>query len=54
MAVKVINKTKLEAEGKFIELEEINALTKLDHLNIVKYYETYSDEKYVYLLMEYC
>ena len=28
-------------------------LTKLDHPNIVKYYETYIDEKYIYLVMEY-
>jgi len=28
-------------------------LTKLDHPNIVKYYETYVDEKYIYLVMEY-
>ena len=29
-------------------------LTKLDHPNIVKYYETYDDVKYMYLVMEYC
>ena len=28
-------------------------LTRLDHPNIVKYYETYIDEKYIYLVMEY-
>ena len=28
-------------------------LTKLDHPNIVKYYETYIDEKFIYLVMEY-
>ena len=28
-------------------------MTKLDHPNIVKYYETYVDEKYIYLVMEY-
>jgi len=31
----------------------VNILTKLDHPNIVKYYETYIDEKYIYLVMEY-
>ena len=29
-------------------------LTTLDHPNIVKYYETYDDSKYMYLVMEYC
>jgi calcium-dependent protein kinase len=30
-------------------------LTTLDHPNIVKYYETYDDDrKYIYLVMEYC
>ena len=29
-------------------------LTKLDHPSIVKYYETYDDTKYMYLVMEYC
>jgi calcium-dependent protein kinase len=33
--------------------EEVSILTKLDHPNIVKYYETYIDEKYIYLVMEY-
>ena len=33
--------------------EEIEILTKLDHPNIVRYYETYIDEKYIYLVMEY-
>jgi serine/threonine protein kinase len=31
----------------------VEILTKLDHPNIVKYYETYIDEKYIYLVMEY-
>lgn len=29
-------------------------LTTLDHPNIVKYYQTYEDTKYMYLVMEYC
>ena len=28
-------------------------MTKLDHPNIVKYYETYIDQKYIYLVQEY-
>jgi calcium-dependent protein kinase len=26
----------------------------LDHPNIVKYYETYDDDNYIYMVMEYC
>ena len=29
-------------------------MTRLDHPNIVKYFETYDDTKYIYLVMEYC
>ena len=32
----------------------MHILQVLDHPNIVKYYETYNDEKYLYLVMEYC
>ena len=34
-------------------MDEVEILTHLDHPNIVKYYETYVDEKYIYLVMEY-
>ena len=47
-----MNKTKLKDHLNAIE-EEVGILTKLDHPNIVKYYETYIDEKYIYLVMEY-
>lgn len=47
-----MNKAKLKDHLDAIQ-EEVNILTKLDHPNIVKYYETYVDEKYIYLVMEY-
>ena len=47
-----MNKNKLKDHLEAIQ-EEVNILTKLDHPNIVKYYETYIDEKYIYLVMEY-
>lgn len=34
-------------------MEEVAILHTLDHPNIVKYYETYNDQKYIYLVMEY-
>lgn len=47
-----MNKNKLKDHLDAIK-EEVSILTKLDHPNIVKYYETYIDEKYIYLVMEY-
>ena len=47
-----MNKAKLKDHLDAIQ-EEVGILTKLDHPNIVKYYETYIDEKYIYLVMEY-
>jgi serine/threonine protein kinase len=53
VAIKVISKNKI---GDDIEqlLDEINILKSLDHPNIVKYYETYENQKYMYIVMEYC
>lgn len=53
MAVKVVNKHKLRDAIDQIK-EEITILSKVDHPNIVKYYETYDDPKYMYIVMEYC
>jgi len=47
-----MNKSKLKDNVEAI-FQEVSILTKLDHPNIVKYYETYVDEKYIYLVMEY-
>ena len=33
---------------------EVGIMTTVDHPNIVKYYETYDDRKYIYLVMELC
>jgi len=33
-------------------VSEVGSLNKLDHPNIVKYFETYNDSKYIYLVME--
>ena len=52
VAIKVLNKVKLKGHLDAIE-EEIAILMKLDHPNIVKYYETYKDDKFIYIVMEY-
>jgi calcium-dependent protein kinase len=54
VAIKVINKRSLKGDAIDAIREEVATLTKLDHPNIVKYYETYDDTKYMYLVMEYC
>ena len=53
VAIKVLSKAKLKENIKAIR-EEVKILTTLDYPNIVKYYETYEDVKYMYLVMEYC
>jgi serine/threonine protein kinase len=52
VAIKVMGLKKIKDELDAIR-EEVSILTKLDHPNIVKYYETYEDEKNIYLVMEY-
>jgi len=52
VAIKVLDKVRLRDEIEYI-MEEVAILHSLDHPNIVKYYETYNDSKYIYLVMEY-
>lgn len=52
VAIKVLDKVQLRDEIDYI-MEEVAILHTLDHPNIVKYYETYNDPKYMYLVMEY-
>ncbi len=35
-------------------MREVNLMIKLDHPNIIKLYEVYENEKYIYLIMELC
>lgn len=52
VAIKVMTLKKIKDELDAIK-EEVAILTKLDHPNIVRYYETYEDDKNIYLVMEY-
>ncbi|CAD8132757.1 unnamed protein product [Paramecium octaurelia] len=51
-AVKVIPKSKVKNPDRF--KKEIDILRQLDHPNIIKLYETFEDQRNVYLVMELC
>jgi calcium-dependent protein kinase len=42
----------LSEEDKQAFQNEINIMKQVDHPNIVKMYESYEDEKYLYIIME--
>lgn len=52
VAIKVIDKEKIRDDMEMLQTE-IDVLNTLDHPNIVKYFETYNDHQYVYLVMQY-
>lgn len=52
VAIKVLDKRKLQFNMAVV-MDEVSILNKLDHPNIVKYYETYNDVRYIYLVMEF-
>ncbi len=42
----------MSEEDKQAFQNEINIMKQVDHPNIVKMYESYEDEKYLYIVME--
>ena len=53
-AVKIINKRGMD-DFTLKSLEsEIHLLNKVDHPHIAKYYETYDEANYLYMVMEFC
>ena len=53
-AIKTINKSNLSQKNLKNLICEIQVLAKLDHPNIVKYYETYDDDRNFNYVMELC
>ena len=53
VAIKIILKNKLNTSAKRIKYE-IDIIITLDHPNIIKCYETFEDEKHIYIVMEFC
>ena len=55
-AMKVIKKASVlnEKTNEALVLNELEILKKIDHQNVVKIYEFYSDNKNFYLITEYC
>ena len=51
-AIKKIPKKKVTDKVEF--LNEIEILRKLDHPNIIKLYETFEDDRYIYMITELC
>ena len=51
VVIKVIEKVKLDKDFDQI-FDEASVLARMDHPNIVKYFETYQDKKYIYMVME--
>lgn len=54
VAIKALPKKKLDNSQVDLIKQEIRILNTLDHPNIIKYYEEYENDKYIYLVMEYC
>lgn len=54
VAIKVIDKKNMGEEDLAEIMNEVEFLQKMDHPNIVGYYETYDDARYLYLIMENC
>jgi calcium-dependent protein kinase len=53
-AVKTIVKSMLEITDKETFKDELEFLRGLDHPYIIKFYESYSDEKFFHFVLEYC
>ena len=53
-AIFIMKKEKIEQIEKRKRKDEVNALKKCDHPNIVKYIDDFIDSEYSRIIMEYC
>ena len=54
VAIKVLRKSKMSTKDLAHVMDEVDLLRKVDHPNIVEYFETYEEKKNLYLVMELC
>ena len=52
-AVKIMQKVDFSEDHLAVIREEISILSVLDHTNIITYVESYEDQRYMYIVMEY-
>ena len=50
----MLSKDKMSKKDQAKVMDEVDLLRKVDHPNIAKYFETYDDKHYLYLVMELC
>lgn len=53
MAIKILNKTKLDEKTQRLLLREISSMQKLHHPNIIRLYEVIHTQERLYICMEY-
>ena len=55
VAIKILNKQKIKAKDELVRIKrEIKILSMMDHPNIIKTYNISENEKFYYIIMEYC
>ena len=52
-AIKEMRKSEMNSQLMQFLKHEVEVLKKLDHPNIVKYFDTYEDEAFIHIVMEY-
>ena len=52
--LKQINISKMNKTMKADAINEVTILSKLNHTNIVKYYDSFIDKIFLNIIMEYC